>query len=234
MNIVITGASYGLGRALAVAFSRQDARLALLARNEHNLAGTKNLLKYTESHFFCPLNLSSQESIIFAAQLLQINFSHVDCLINNAAGWQTGTLQEMEDGAIQEQISSTVTGTLLFTKYLLPLLKKAREPHIVNIVSTAALPKPDPFMSSVAYCASKWGEAGFSESLRTELKPHNIKVTTLYPGTFATESSIDDTPDQVQKQFESNVMGVNDVVKAVQFCLSSSETGYVHSLIIGS
>jgi short-subunit dehydrogenase len=117
MNIVITGASYGLGRALAIAFSRQGARLALFARNEHNLSVTKSLLNNSSKHFFCPLNLSSRENFISASQSLQTHFSHVDCLINNASGWQTGLLQDMEDAAIEEQISSTVTGTLIFTKY---------------------------------------------------------------------------------------------------------------------
>jgi uncharacterized protein len=232
MNIVITGASYGLGRALAIAFSRQEANLAILARNAKNLEITKSLLKNPNQHCIYPLNLCKSNQIIEATHQLEKDFSHIDVLINNAAGWNTGSLEEMKDAAIEEQFASTVTGTILFTKYLLPLLKKSKTPHIINIASTAALPNPDPSTSSVAYCASKWGFAGFSESLRTELLSDKIKVTTLYPGTFATDSSIDDTAQQVREKFGPNTMGISEIVKAIQFCLSSSSIGYVHSLVI--
>lgn len=232
VKIVITGASYGLGRALAIAFSRQEAQLALLARNTHHLAITKSLLKNPDQHFIYRLDLSQKDQIITIAHQLQNNLAHIDVLINNAAGWNTGTLEQMKDEAIEEQIASTVVGNILFTKYLLPLLKKSQNPHIINIASTVALPDPDPTTSSVAFCASKWGFAGFSESLRTELKPEKIKVTTLYPGTIATESSIDDSPQQVYEKFGPHTMGVSNVVKAVQFCLASTSTGYVHSLVI--
>jgi short-subunit dehydrogenase len=232
MNIVITGASYGLGRALAIAFSRQEAQVALLARNAKNLEITKSLMKNSDQHFIYSFDLCKKSQIIATTHQIQSKFSHIDVLINNAAGWNTGHIEEMKDEAIEEQITVTITGTMLFTKHLLPLLKRSKQSHIINIASTAALPDPDPSTSSVAYCASKWGFAGFSESLRAELKPERIKVTTIYPGTIATDSSIDDTQQQIYEKFGPNTMGVNEVVQAIQFCLTSSSTGYIHSLTI--
>ncbi|OGB83123.1 hypothetical protein A3F66_01690 [candidate division TM6 bacterium RIFCSPHIGHO2_12_FULL_32_22] len=233
INIVVTGASYGVGRGIAQGFSRFGANIAILARNQEKLEETKNLMEKKGSILVIPTDLSKHEEVNKASEIIKKNFSNVDILINNAAGWYIGKLDEMSVESIEKMISSTVTGSILITKTLLSHIEKSTNPHIINILSTAALPSKqiDPSVASIAFFAAKWGQAGFSEALRGELKDYKVKVTSLYPGTIATESSIDDSQDDIVTRFPGS-LSINDMFEAVLFAVTRSSTASIDSMII--
>lgn len=234
-NVVITGASSGLGRTTAIVLSGLGVNLGLLARREELLRETGSLLS-EPSALLLPTDITDARQVAESAQQISLHFPHVDILINNAAGWYQGRLEDIQPEDLNTLISTTITGTALVTKYLLPSLRKAPIPHIVNIVSTAGIPcrSFDHASSSIVYHAAKCGQAAFSEGLRAELAPEGIRVSTLYPGAFAAASSVDDTPQQILAKFGPGVMGVADVVDAILFMISRNAIGSVQSLILSS
>ncbi len=233
-NVVITGASRGLGLATATAFVRSGANVALMARDENQLKEQARGFPKERLLGAYPVDLAQSAQIQTVSEHLNEEISHLDVLINNASGWYVGELESMPDSEIEHLISTSITGSLLMTKRLLPLLKKSENPHIINIISTAGLHAPniDPSFSSVSYFAAKWGQAGFSEALRGEVVKHGIRVTTLYPGSFSNRSTIDDHPEEVLKNYKENIMVVKDVVDAILFCASRPKHVNIHSLVI--
>ena len=230
-NIVITGASSGLGRSAAIYFSKQDARLILLARREEQLKETLSLLKNPSSHLIFKMDLCQAEEILKAASLMAEHFPAIDILINNAGNWAAGSLDSVSDRHVEQMVTTSLTGSLLITKHLLPLLHQAKDAQILNVVSTAGLTtNPINFTSgSIAYHAAKWGQAGFSEALRDELK-NKIRVTSLYPGSFDQKSSLDDGPDS--PHVKKGMLGIKDVVEAMVFCLTRPPYVSIDSLVI--
>lgn len=231
LNVVITGASRGLGKATAIALTQCGANVALLGRNSFALEEMASRLPKEQVIGVFAVDLGQPKQIAAAYHGLVQEIAHIDLLINNAAGWMIGPLEQLSDEEIAHVISSTVTGSILMTKHLLPLLKKGTKPHIINIISTAGMPnyEIDTSIASVPYFAAKWGQAGFSEALRDDVKHSGIKVSTIYPGSFASSSTLEDSPETVAEQFGTEVLGVKDVVETILFCAARPN---VHSITI--
>lgn len=231
LNVVITGASRGLGRATAIALTRCGANVALLGRDAVALKEMAARLPKDKVIAILPADLSQPSEIKRVYHALFQEIAHIDLLINNAAGWLMGSLEKLSDEEIAHTISTTVTGSILITKHLIPLLKKGTKPHIVNIISTAGMPnyEIDASVASVPYFAAKWGQAGFSEALRGDLKEDGIKVSTVYPGAFANASTLEDSQEEVTRLYGEGVLGVKEVVEAILFCLANPT---VHSITV--
>ena len=105
----------------------------------------------------------------------------LDILINNGAQWLPGSMTEHDAYGIVGTISSAVTGTLLFTRGLLPPLEASGAGDILNIVSISGLPNTELQGASVAFVAAKHGQSGMTDALRQELKGRPIRVSALYP-----------------------------------------------------
>lgn len=222
--IVVTGAGSGLGRAIAIQLANEGAYLALLGRTLSNLEETSRLITGVPP-VLLPTDLCHAKNIESSCKAIKELFPKVDILINNAAGWHLGILEDMSNEEIEGLVASTVTGSIFMTKFLLSHLAIATAPHVLNVLSTAGLPKHniDSSIASVPYFAAKWGQAGFSEALRDELKSKGIKVTSLYPGGFTRE------PKPGGKE-----LNLDDVVEAIQFCLSRPKTVSIDALTITS
>lgn len=232
-KVVITGASCGLGRALAIAFSKAGAEIALVSRNVQKMQETQSMLNQSSAHLF-QTNLSNYKSVETTCQAISHTFSQVDILINNAAGWVKGSLEDTPPEEIYEVFSSTAMGSIFMAKYLLSSMEKSPSAHVINIISMLALPATsiNTAASSTSYCAAKWGQAGFSEALRSELHHKKIKVTTLYPNLFEKDASLDDSEEDFPVELSNHTLNAWDVVEAVLFCASRSRQATVHSMVI--
>lgn len=230
--IVITGASSGLGRASAIYFSRQGSRIALIARREDKLSETLSLMEHPKKHLVLQADLCQPDHIQRLSSQICSTFEQTDILINNAANWAAGPLDSVTDLHVQQIITTILTGNLLMTKHLLDHLRKASDPQILNIVSTAGLTtNPISFTSgSVAYHAAKWGQAGFSEALRDELK-NQVRVMSLYPGAFDQRSTYDDE-ENLHPHHRKGILGVKDVIDAMVFCLTRPPYVSIDSLVV--
>lgn len=182
-HVVVTGASSGIGKALARAFGDAGAHVWMGARDEAALGAAAKPLG-ARGH---PLRLDVTEpdSVAAFAKAVQKGArGGVHVLVNNAGvgGW--GSVDETDPERWAQVIATNLTGPFLVTKALLPALRKAEgRRHVLNVVSVAG---KQGFAGNGTYAASKFGLKGWTESLALELAEDGIRVTAILPGYVAT------------------------------------------------
>ena len=225
MNIVITGGSKGMGKAMAEKFASAGNKIIICSRNEKELAATADELneKFVNSVTYFSADLSKKNEVQkFANFILEKNIP-VDVLINNAGSFIPGSVYNEEEGTLKKMIATNLYSAYHLTRALLPSMMKRKQGHIINISSIAALKA---YSNGGAYSISKFAIMGFSKNLREEMKPFNIKVTTVYPGAVYTSSwEGADIP-------ASRIMEVNDIAETVYTCTILSPQACVEDIII--
>jgi len=188
MNIVITGASKGFGRAIAEIYAAHGHHLFICSRNEIALYKTVEelLTRYPDTKVKAKArDLSRKEEVADFAEWLLANAYHVDVLVNNAGRFIPGSIHNEADGALEEMLHTNLHSAYQLTRLLLPSMIKRKSGHIFNICSIASL---NAYPNGGAYSISKFALYGFSKNLREELKPYQIKVTSVLPGAAYTDS----------------------------------------------
>ena len=181
-TFLITGASDGIGKQIALALAKLGANLILLGRNQQNLdsvkteaqqLGSANVEAYS-------VDISNPEAIKeFTAKLTETHKS-LEGIINNAGIWQhKANLEEIPDDEILAVLNTNLTGMIFLTKKVMPLLKAATEACIINISSRSGYAAQ---AGQSVYSASKYGVRGFTEVLREDLKDSSIHVAGIYQG----------------------------------------------------
>jgi short-subunit dehydrogenase len=187
MNIVITGASKGIGKAVAEIFAANGHQLFLCARGEVTLYNTVNELqtKYPDAVVKAkPADLSKkEEAIAFANWCLATGIP--DIVINNAGLFEPGSVHNEPDGLLESQLAVNLYSAYNVTRTLLPAMMNQKAGHIFTICSIASL---HAYANGGSYSVSKFALYGFSKNLREEMKPHGIKVTAVMPGAVLTDS----------------------------------------------
>jgi 3-oxoacyl-[acyl-carrier protein] reductase len=185
---IITGASSGIGRATALAFAERGLRLALLARSERDLSevaaeavarGASDV-----AYFICDVRDESAVDRAVASTLDR--FGRIDVLINSAGLSLNGEVDgySIEDWRVV--IDTNLTGTFLTCRAVARAMKRQGSGQIINISSGAGR---NGIKEMSAYCASKFGVIGFTESFALEVRNQNIRVSVLLPGSVATDFS---------------------------------------------
>jgi uncharacterized protein len=203
--IVITGASSGLGKALALKFADEEANLVLLSRSADKLQDVtqkiKEKQKSTVSCFAC--NITDSEQVKHAVEYVMEAYGHIDILINNAGILYEATTENYPLQTILEMFDVNAIGTICITQQVLPYMKTRGDGQILNIISVAGVV---PSNVNSVYNATKYAIEGFTQSLKLELAGTGIKVMGCYPGgmesnLFTTQSLGEDTgPFFVEKQ----------------------------------
>lgn len=208
-TVLITGASGGIGKELAVHFARDGYQLVLIARDGMKLEHLKKELKqdYQAKVLVIVKDISDQESVKEVYEFLQKNNVQVDYLVNNAG---FGLYGEFADTNLDDELNMidlNIKSITHLTKLFLPGMIANNEGGVLNIASTAAF-QPGPLMA--VYYATKAYVLSFTEALANELKDTNIKVTALCPG--PTETGFSNRANlQESKLFKSGVMDVKEV-----------------------
>jgi short-subunit dehydrogenase len=188
MNVIITGASKGIGKAIAEAFATEGASLFLCARNKKILDETVAALQsnYPKSIIQSTIaDLSKKEEAqAFGKWVLNKNVS-IDILVNNAGNFLPGSIYNEEDDLLEKMIETNLYSAYHLTRIIVPKMIEAKKGHIFNMASIASL---HAYKNGGSYSISKFALMGFSKNLREELKPYHIKVTTVYPGAVLTDS----------------------------------------------
>jgi len=183
----ITGASSGIGKALALELSKQDAKLILSARNEEKLMAVKNACENEESVKTLSLDLEDYANLESKVAEAVNWFGRVDVLINNGGVSQRSLASETSISVDKRIMDINYLGTVGLTKALLPYFIKNKKGHFV--VTTSIVGKiGTPLRSS--YAASKHALHGFFDSLRAENHKNNIAVTLVCPGFVNTNVSL--------------------------------------------
>ncbi len=196
---LITGASRGIGKAVALALARQGVAVALVARSQADLLGVQAEIqaKGGKAEVF-PIDLADLRALPQRLQALLDQFGVCDVLVNNAGIAHVGPLATLSLSDWQRVIDLNLTAAFLCAQAVLPGMRQQRCGTIVNIISIAG---KRAFPNWGAYCASKFGLLGFSQALAAEERQHGIRVTSLCPGAV-------DTPlwDTVQVDFDRSKM----------------------------
>ena len=187
MNIVITGGSKGMGKAMAEKFAAAKNNIFICSRNEQELAATAKELneKYNDRIEYFSADLSKKDEVLGFSKWLSERKIQVDILINNAGQFVPGSIYNEPEGNLDQMININLYSAYHLTRALLRQMIKNKSGHIFNICSIAALKAYD---NGGSYSISKYALMGFSKNLREEMKPFNIKVTAVYPGAVFTSS----------------------------------------------
>ncbi len=219
-HIFITGAGRGLGAAFAVVLADQGAKLTLAARNTENVKALAESIRLRTGvkPETLRLDLSDAGEVTQHAKKLRDEKQPLDILINNAAQWLPGSMTDHDAYSISTTIASNVTGTLLLTRGLLPLLEASGAGDIMNVVSVSGMVNAPLQGASVAYIASKHAQTGMTDALRQELRGRPVRVTGLYPTFIKDVSPLNAEWDVVPKA--DSLITNRDVVEAALFALS--------------
>ena len=225
MNVIITGASKGIGRSIAEIFAAEGVSLFLCSRNEERLNNTAAELqkKFPDSKISArAADLSiKEETKQFADWCLRSGVP--DILINNAGDFTPGGVCDEPEGALEKMIGVNLYSAYHLTRALLPKMILARRGHIFNMCSIASL---HAYKNGGSYSISKTALMGFSKNLREELKKHHIKVTAVYPGAVMTDSwSGFDNSD-------NRIMLADDVAKMIWAASKLSPQAVVEDIIL--
>jgi NAD(P)-dependent dehydrogenase (short-subunit alcohol dehydrogenase family) len=178
----ITGSSGGLGRALAEAVLARGERAAVTARTPERV---RDLIeRYPAQALVLELNVINREQVRKTVAQAADSFGRIDVLVNNAAYGQLGAIEELDDAQLRRQFETNVFGLFDVTRSVLPVMRRARRGHIINVSSVGG------FAGQArlgAYNSSKFAVEGFSEALAQELAPIGIRVTIVEPGRFRTD-----------------------------------------------
>ncbi len=188
MNVIITGASRGIGRAIAELFAANGNSLLLISRGEVQLYKAMEELQTRFSSIQIKakaFDLSNSQQAKNAGHWILDSGMVPDILINNAGAFEPGSIYNERDGLLEEQLAINILGSYHLTRTLLPDMMKRKSGHIFNICSIAALKA---YANGGAYSISKYAMHGFTKNLREEMKPFNIKVTAVFPGAVLTDS----------------------------------------------
>ncbi len=177
--VVITGASSGIGRELALAFAQRGAKVVLAARRAELLEAIRRELEpYASDVLIVPTDVTDESQLKNLVKTTLATFGQMDVLVNNAGIIHSGYLQHQDDESIRQMVEVNLHAAMLLTKEILPHMLVRRSGYIVNVgAMSSRLTMP---MYST-YNATKSGLAAFTEGLRRELRGTGIQATLALP-----------------------------------------------------
>lgn len=183
---LITGGGRGIGKAIAMAYARQGAKLALCARTAAELEQTVTELRGLDADaagWSCDVSLEAPVKELVAN--VQKSFGRIDVLVNNAGVMTRPVpITELEVRKWDYTIAVNLRGPFLITRSVLPIMMKQKSGSIINVSSTVGR---GAYANFIAYATSKWGLEGFTQTLAAEARSGNIRVNSVEPGYVATK-----------------------------------------------
>ncbi|MCK9409628.1 MAG: SDR family NAD(P)-dependent oxidoreductase [Bacteriovoracaceae bacterium] len=208
---IITGASKGIGRAVALALSKQGVSVVLAARNSELLAVLEQeIISDGGTAVSIPTDVTSEHSIEHLIRETRKRFGKIDILINNAGVGIFSNVTDMTTEAFDEMMNVNVKGVFMCSRAVLPTMKAQQHGEIINVASLAG---KNSLAGGSVYSATKWGLIGFSRSLMLEVREYNIRVVTIAPGSVNTGFG-------EKERNEPMIIQPEDVAETVIFALS--------------
>ena len=184
---IVTGASKGIGKAIAATLAREGAKTILVARTQADLLKVERELKTAgyEVRAFAA-DVTNQEQLYSVVETTVREYGRIDILVNNAGMGVFKPVEEMTIEEFDRMWNVNMRGIFLATKAVLPSMTHAQSGNIINIASLAG---KNSFKGGAGYAATKWALRGFAASLMLELRDRNIRVVTICPGSVDTNFS---------------------------------------------
>ena len=231
---LITGATRGIGKQIAITLAKQGYNIALNYRKENEeLENTKKEIEEIGVQVLAVKGdvTNFEECENFVKQVIE-RFGQIDVLVNNAGITKDMLLMRMKKEDFEQVIDTNLVGTFNVTKNVVPYMMKARSGRIINISSVVGISGN---AGQTNYSASKAGIIGFTKSLAKEIASRNILVNAVAPGfieTNMTDVLKDDVKQEIAKNIPLKRMGTaQDVANVVKF-LASDDSSYITGQVI--
>lgn len=226
---IITGASRGIGRAIAEVLAEDGARLLLVARGAADLAKVEAAIRQAGGEVASQrADVSGKDDMAGVAAACLTRYGRIDILCHNAGIFPTAPVEETSEALWDEIHAVNLKSTLFAVQACLPAMRAQRYGRIVLTGSTAG--HYSGFPGLAAYTASKAGQIGFSRSAAIELAPFGITINSVLPGSVLTEGLADLGEAYVKEVSRGIPLGrvgePREIAHAVQF-LASTESGYI-------
>lgn len=226
MNVLITGASRGIGRSVALRFAPQATRLFLCARHADSLQVLADELLSINpalSIQFFTADMSKSDELNALSEWLKSQTNVLDVLVNNAGVFLPGSILEEAEGNLETLLDTNLMSAYRLTRHVIPLIRNSAKGHIFNMCSIASF---TPYANGGSYAISKFALLGFSKVLREELKTQGIRVTSIMPGATWTDSWSGSgiAPDRM--------MAADDVAEVIWAAYSLSSRAVVEDVIL--
>lgn len=225
MDVIITGASRGIGKAVAEIFAANGHDLYLSSRNEVALYKAMEELQTK----YPSISIKAKAFDLTDKQQAKdlgnwcLKYMVPDIIINNAGLFEPGSVHNEPEGLLEKQLAINLNSAYHLTRTVLPKMMERRSGHIFNLCSIASL---NAYKNGGAYSISKFAMYGFSKNLREEMKPYNIKVTSIHPGAVLTDSWGD--YDNSAKR----IMEAEDIAKMIFASTQLSAAACVEDILI--
>jgi NADP-dependent 3-hydroxy acid dehydrogenase YdfG len=205
---LVTGASGGIGAAVARSLAEQGVRLGLASRSGGDLG--------IDGSIAAPCDVRDPAAVGAFVEQIVARFGRLDIVIANAGVGAYGPFLELDPGSLEEMLDTNVKGTIYTIRAALPHLLESDRADIVTVASEAGR-RGLPF--EAVYSASKFAQVGFTRALDHELRPQGVRCTNVCPGGVATEFAMGRgrTPDMPEL---AGMMSADDVAEAVLFVLT--------------
>jgi 3-oxoacyl-[acyl-carrier protein] reductase len=230
---LVTGASRGIGRAIALRLAECGATVAGVARSAEALEGTLSAIRAaggTAEGF--PGSVSEAADVNRVVEAVEARFQKVHVLVNNAGITRDGLMLRMEDDAWDQVIDTNLKGTFLFCRAVGALMMRQRYGRIVNITSVSGL-MGNPGQAN--YSASKAGVIGFTRTIARELAARNITANAVAPG-FVTTDMTDVLPDKIKEEVKARIpvrrLGRPEDIADLVCYLAGPGAGYLTGQVI--
>jgi NADP-dependent 3-hydroxy acid dehydrogenase YdfG len=225
MNIWITGASRGIGRAVAEQLLRDGHTVAATARTAEQLDSLRNLVSKDASFLPIPVDVTVYTDVIKVVEAILQEFGSIDVFIGNAGVTRFKTIEETSIKELDEIIDTNLKGMSYCIKALLPSMLRRRNGWILSTISVTA---HKTFTKSGAYAASKSGLLSFINVLREEVRDKGIKVTAFIPGAVDTEM----WPGKVREKYRDRMMKASDIAVLVSSLLAAPANMMLEEILV--
>ncbi|UII20751.1 SDR family oxidoreductase [Fulvivirga ligni] len=227
--VAITGASSGIGKAIAITLTKLGAKVVLGARREHQLQEVVSEIKHAHGEaFYLRADVTQQRDLQNLAELAVEKFGKLDVIVNNAGVAAISRIDELDIKGWNNMIDINLKGTLNGMAAALPIFKKQHSGHIVNIISTSGI-KITPLQG--VYAATKNAVRTLSEAFRQE-SDGKIRITSISPGMTKT-SFVDDIDNEELKSAVSKIaISPEAIANAVVYAISQPNDVEVGSIVI--
>ncbi|WP_259014934.1 SDR family oxidoreductase [Emticicia fluvialis] len=185
--IVVSGGSRGIGRAIIEIFAQNGFDVLASARKEADLKELQNHIttQYKVNCFIYAADLAIKQEVAGLVGFIQSLNRPVDVLVNNAGSFIPGNIHEEQDGVLESLIETNLYSAYYLTRGLIKGMIAQKSGYIFNMCSVASLMA---YPKGGSYSISKFALLGFSKGLREEMKPYQVKVTSIMPGAVLTDS----------------------------------------------
>ena len=225
-NIVISGASRGIGKAIALKFASEGWNVAFCSRSAEKLLALEKELEAVNPEgkylaFVC--DVSDQEAVRDFAKASSEFLGEVDIIMNNAGVFIQGNVHDMDANDFQQMMLTNLTSAFTLTKALIGPMKERKSGHVFNMSSIAGYLA---YPNGGAYNVSKHALTGYSKTLRDDLKEFGVRVSTSYPGATLTDS-------WAQANLpEERLMRPEDIAKSIYDIYQLSDRTVVEDIVL--